>query len=71
MAIINLIWTSLYLEHWKRTSSFLAYRWGSWDTPISLLEEPRPLFKVRISFYYIYNKDYCTLLFTTFVVTYC
>ncbi|CAH8559074.1 Anoctamin-8 [Schistosoma haematobium] len=49
MAIINLIWTSLYLEHWKRTSSFLAYRWGSWDTPISLLEEPRPLFKGKLS----------------------
>ncbi|XP_018652941.1 putative anoctamin [Schistosoma mansoni] len=49
MAIINLIWTSLYLEHWKRTSSFLAYRWSSWDTPISLLEEPRPLFKGILS----------------------
>ncbi|CAH8555096.1 unnamed protein product [Schistosoma rodhaini] len=49
MAIINLIWTSLYLEHWKRTSSFLAYRWSSWDTPISLLEEPRPLFKGTLS----------------------
>ncbi|CAH8550975.1 unnamed protein product [Schistosoma margrebowiei] len=49
MAIINLIWTSLYLEHWKRTSSFLAYHWGSWDTPISLLEEPRPLFKGKLS----------------------
>ncbi|KAH8878014.1 Anoctamin-8 [Schistosoma japonicum] len=49
MAIVNLIWTSLYLEHWKRTSSFLAYRWSSWDKPISLLEEPRPLFKGTLS----------------------
>ncbi|KAK4471273.1 hypothetical protein MN116_004716 [Schistosoma mekongi] len=49
MAVVNLIWTSLYLEHWKRTSSFLAYRWSSWDTPISLLEEPRPLFKGTLS----------------------
>ncbi|CAH8500610.1 unnamed protein product [Schistosoma turkestanicum] len=49
MAIITLIWTSLYLEHWKRTSSFLAYHWSSWDKPISLLEEPRPLFKGTLS----------------------
>ncbi|CAH8850882.1 unnamed protein product [Trichobilharzia szidati] len=49
MAILNLIWTPLYLEHWKRTSSFLAYHWSSWDTPIPLLEEPRPLFKGTLS----------------------
>ncbi|CAH8558225.1 unnamed protein product [Heterobilharzia americana] len=49
MGVLNLIWTSLYLEHWKRTSSFLAYHWSSWETPIPLLEEPRPLFKGTLS----------------------
>ncbi|CAC5414383.1 ANO8 [Mytilus coruscus] len=43
-ALFNAIWATLYLEHWKRRSSKLAYDWGTLDKKDELLEDPRPLF---------------------------
>ncbi|VDI37868.1 anoctamin-8 [Mytilus galloprovincialis] len=43
-ALFNAIWATLYLEHWKRRSSKLAYEWGTLDKKDELLEDPRPLF---------------------------
>ncbi len=36
----------LYLEHWKRHSAELAFRWGTLDVKDELLVEPRPLYHV-------------------------
>ncbi|XP_055956117.1 anoctamin-8 isoform X2 [Patella vulgata] len=44
-AVVNVMWATLFLEHWKRTSSELAYKWGTLDRQDDLLEDPRPLFK--------------------------
>ncbi|CAH1797955.1 unnamed protein product [Owenia fusiformis] len=44
-ALFNALWATLYLEHWKRRSSVLAYKWGTLDKEDDLLKEPRPLFK--------------------------
>ncbi|KAA0196613.1 Anoctamin, partial [Fasciolopsis buskii] len=49
MAIFTLLWSSLYLETWKRRSSSLAYQWGIWDAPPPLLEEPRVAFKGKLT----------------------
>ncbi|XP_064619768.1 anoctamin-8-like isoform X2 [Lineus longissimus] len=43
-ALFNVFWATLYLEHWKRRSSELAYQWGTLDQGPELLVEPRPLF---------------------------
>ncbi|KAL3318947.1 hypothetical protein Ciccas_002387 [Cichlidogyrus casuarinus] len=43
-AVFNILWCMMYLEHWRRTSTDYAYRWGTLDSPPSLLEEPRPNF---------------------------
>ena len=45
-ALINIIWSTLYLESWKRRSSEYAYQWGTLDKEDELLVEPRPLFTV-------------------------
>ncbi|CAD5119327.1 DgyrCDS7950 [Dimorphilus gyrociliatus] len=44
-AFINVVWSTLYLEHWKRRSSEIAYEWGTLDKEDDLLVEPRPLYK--------------------------
>ncbi|ESO88117.1 hypothetical protein LOTGIDRAFT_126614, partial [Lottia gigantea] len=44
-AVVNVMWATLFLEHWKRTSAELAYKWGTLDKKDELLEDPRPLFK--------------------------
>ena len=46
-ALINVVWSTLYLEHWKRRSAEFAYQWGTLDKEDELLVEPRSLFKVR------------------------
>ena len=46
-ALFNAFWATLYLEHWKRRSSELAYDWGTLDSKSELLVDPRPLFFVR------------------------
>ncbi|KAL0278801.1 UNVERIFIED_CONTAM: hypothetical protein PYX00_000506 [Menopon gallinae] len=43
-SIFNVLWTSVYLEAWKRLSATLAYKWGTLDQRGDLLVEPRPLF---------------------------
>ena len=45
-ALINIIWSTLYLESWKRRSSEYAYQWGTLDKEDELLVESRPLFSV-------------------------
>jgi len=44
-AMINVVWSTLYLEHWKRSSAEYAYHWGTLDTEDELLTEPRPLYR--------------------------
>ncbi|XP_046581534.1 anoctamin-8-like [Haliotis rubra] len=44
-ALFNVIWATLYLEHWKRTSSELAYKWGTLEKKDELIKDPRPLYK--------------------------
>ncbi|KAK6643522.1 hypothetical protein RUM43_005032 [Polyplax serrata] len=43
-SLFNVIWTSIYLEAWKRCSATLAYKWGTLDQRNDLLVEPRPFF---------------------------
>ena len=53
LALLNVVWGSMWLEAWKRRSAELAYRWGTLDTQAELLNEPRPMFTVSIlSTYY-------------------
>ncbi|XP_032903105.1 anoctamin-8 [Amblyraja radiata] len=44
-ALFNIVWTTLFLEGWKRQSAELAYRWGTLDRPAELIEEPRSQFR--------------------------
>lgn len=45
-AIFNVIWSTLFLEEWKRRGAEFAYKWGTLDTPAESIEEPRPQFRV-------------------------
>ena len=40
-AVFNLVWSTLFLEGWKRYCSELTYKWGTIDTATSSFEEPR------------------------------
>lgn len=42
-----MLWAVFFQESWHRTSSHYTYHWGTLDNPPSLLEEGRPMFKVR------------------------
>ena len=54
-ALMNVIWSTLYLEHWKRESAEHAYRWGTLDKEDELLTEPRPLYTVsEMSLFYTF-----------------
>ncbi|XP_032992527.1 anoctamin-8 [Lacerta agilis] len=44
-AIFNVIWSTLFLEEWKRRGAEFAYKWGTLDTPAESIEEPRPQFR--------------------------
>ncbi|XP_037079887.1 anoctamin-8-like [Pollicipes pollicipes] len=44
-AFFNVLWSTVYLESWKRRSAELAHKWGTLDTSDELIQEPRPLFK--------------------------
>uniref|UniRef100_A0A8C2YNJ0 Anoctamin n=1 Tax=Chinchilla lanigera TaxID=34839 RepID=A0A8C2YNJ0_CHILA len=44
-ALFNVIWSTLFLEEWKRRGAELAYKWGTLDSPGEALEEPRPQFR--------------------------
>ena len=43
--LINVVWATVYGEHWKRHSSELAYRWGTLDREPELFAEPHPRFR--------------------------
>uniref|UniRef100_A0A0X3QE59 Anoctamin n=1 Tax=Schistocephalus solidus TaxID=70667 RepID=A0A0X3QE59_SCHSO len=44
VALCTMLWATLFLESWKRTNSSYTYRYGTFDRPSKLLEEPRPQF---------------------------
>ncbi|KAM8874601.1 anoctamin-8 isoform 2-T2 [Spinachia spinachia] len=44
-ALFNVVWATLFLERWKRRGAELAFKWGTLDTPLESLEEPRPQFR--------------------------
>ncbi|CAD6197162.1 unnamed protein product [Caenorhabditis auriculariae] len=45
-AFFNCIWSTVYLEWWKRVQAELAFRWGTYDEqPDSYLQDPRPAFQ--------------------------
>ena len=48
-AFFNVIWSTLYLESWKRRSAEMAYKCGTADQKHEHLAEPRPLFTVSKS----------------------
>lgn len=41
--VFNLIWNSVFLEIWKRTSNELSYSWGMFDLELS--DKPRAQFR--------------------------
>lgn len=47
-ALFNVIWSTLFLEEWKRRGAELAYKWGTLDSPGEAVEEPRPQFRVSL-----------------------
>ncbi|CAI9716845.1 Hypothetical predicted protein [Octopus vulgaris] len=44
-ALFNVLWATLYLEHWKRRSAELAYKWGTLDKNDEVVIDPRPFYK--------------------------
>ncbi|KAF6092205.1 anoctamin 8 [Phyllostomus discolor] len=44
-ALFNVVWSTLFLEEWKRRGAELAYKWGTLDSPGEAMEEPRPQFR--------------------------
>uniref|UniRef100_A0A7E4VCN2 Anoctamin n=1 Tax=Panagrellus redivivus TaxID=6233 RepID=A0A7E4VCN2_PANRE len=45
-AFVNCIWSTAYLEFWKRHQAELAFKWGTYDVESDdFLEEPRPAYK--------------------------
>uniref|UniRef100_A0A8C9JXH8 Anoctamin n=1 Tax=Panthera tigris altaica TaxID=74533 RepID=A0A8C9JXH8_PANTA len=44
-ALFNVVWSTLFLEEWKRRGAELAYKWGTLDSPGEAVEEPRPQFR--------------------------
>ncbi|KIH63469.1 hypothetical protein ANCDUO_06227 [Ancylostoma duodenale] len=46
-AFFNCVWSTAYLESWKRKQAELAFKWGTYDTNCdSYLQDPRPQFRV-------------------------
>jgi anoctamin-8 len=62
-AFFNVIWSTLYLESWKRRSAEMAYRSGTADQRPELLAEPRPLFKVQKGHRFTCDKMWLTNAF--------
>uniref|UniRef100_A0AAR2LEF3 Anoctamin n=1 Tax=Pygocentrus nattereri TaxID=42514 RepID=A0AAR2LEF3_PYGNA len=48
-AVFNLLWSTVFLEVWKRCSAQLAYRWGTLSRK-KAFEEPRPGFHGVLGF---------------------
>lgn len=45
-ALFNVVWATLYLKFWKRSSTVYCYKWGTLEKKDEMLKDPRPLFKV-------------------------
>lgn len=48
-SVFNVIWSTVYLQAWKRCSAELAFRWGTLDQRADLLAEPRPMYNGDIA----------------------
>nr|XP_055066503.1 anoctamin-10 isoform X1 [Misgurnus anguillicaudatus]XP_055066504.1 anoctamin-10 isoform X1 [Misgurnus anguillicaudatus] len=48
-AVFNLVWSTVFLEVWKRYSATLAYKWGTLSRR-KAFEEPRPGFHGELGF---------------------
>ncbi|XP_052002321.1 anoctamin-10-like [Xyrauchen texanus] len=48
-AVFNLVWSTVFLEAWKRCSATLAYEWGTLSRK-KAFEEPRPGFHGALGF---------------------
>lgn len=48
-AVFNLVWSTVFLEVWKRCSATLAYGWGTLSRK-KAFEEPRPGFHGALGF---------------------
>lgn len=46
-AVFNLVWTTIFLECWKRYCSELSFRWGTINM-VKEFEEPRPSYHGRL-----------------------
>ncbi|CAG0919431.1 unnamed protein product [Notodromas monacha] len=44
LAVVNVIWATVFLEAWKRKEKELAYKWGTLDQRDELLTDPRPMY---------------------------
>uniref|UniRef100_A0A183TYK2 Anoctamin n=1 Tax=Toxocara canis TaxID=6265 RepID=A0A183TYK2_TOXCA len=45
-ALFNCIWSTTYLELWKRKQAELSFKWGTYDVASDpLLDDPRPAFR--------------------------
>ncbi|CAD5218558.1 unnamed protein product [Bursaphelenchus okinawaensis] len=45
-AFFNCVWSTAYIEHWKRRQAELAFQWGTYDVERDpLMDDPRPAFK--------------------------
>lgn len=56
-ALFNVIWSTLFLEEWKRRGAELAYKWGTLDSPGEAVEEPRPQFRVSLGLRLDFQRD--------------
>ncbi|KAG0304311.1 Anoctamin-7 [Dissophora globulifera] len=75
-ALFMAIWSSLFVEYWKRKSSILAYQWNTLD--FERRERPRPEFKPtgtrvspvtgRMELYYPRYKQLFSILISIIVV---
>ena len=45
-ALCTLVWSTVYIEHWKRYSSTLTFTWGALDPPPDYLAPTRPQYCV-------------------------
>uniref|UniRef100_A0A914CUP9 Anoctamin n=1 Tax=Acrobeloides nanus TaxID=290746 RepID=A0A914CUP9_9BILA len=45
-ALFNCVWSTTYLEFWKRKQAELSFKWGTYELRVDpFLEDPRPAFK--------------------------
>lgn len=61
-SLFTLVWSTVYIEHWKRFSSTLTFTWGALDPPPDYNAPQRPQFRVRA--YALLDILYCTVLYS-------